>query len=75
LVHEVSPTEELAKRRRAQSVDHAGLEEHRVSYRQDLLRRNSLLHAECQILIGASRRGSPRVEFLIILTWPAPFKC
>jgi hypothetical protein len=29
LVHEVARTEELAKRRRAHSVDHAGLEEHR----------------------------------------------
>ena len=30
LVHEVSRTEDLAKRRRAHSVDHAGLEDHRV---------------------------------------------
>ena len=30
LVHEVTRTEELAKRRRARSVDHAGLEEHRA---------------------------------------------
>ena len=32
LVHEVSRTEELAKRRRAHSVDHAGLLEHRAWY-------------------------------------------
>ena len=34
MVHEVSRTEELAKRRRAQSVDRAGLEvgEHRAWY-------------------------------------------
>ena len=32
LVHEVARTEELAKRRRAHSADHAGLEEHRVWY-------------------------------------------
>jgi hypothetical protein len=32
LVHEVARTEELAKRRRACSVDHAGLEEHRTQY-------------------------------------------
>jgi hypothetical protein len=30
IVHEVAWTEELAKRRRAHSVDHAGLEEHRA---------------------------------------------
>ena len=32
LVHEVAREEELAKRRRAHSVDHAGLEEHRAWY-------------------------------------------
>jgi hypothetical protein len=32
LVHEVARTEELAKRRRAHSVDHAGLEDHRAWY-------------------------------------------
>jgi hypothetical protein len=32
LVHEAARTEELAKRRRAQSVDNAGLEEHRAWY-------------------------------------------
>ena len=32
LVHEVARTEELAKRRRAHSADHAGLEEHRAWY-------------------------------------------
>jgi hypothetical protein len=32
LVHEVSRTKELAERRRAHSVDHAGLEEHRRWY-------------------------------------------
>ena len=32
LVHEVTRTEELAKRRRAHSADHAGLEEHRAWY-------------------------------------------
>jgi len=32
LVHEVARTEELAKQRRAHSVDHAGLKEHRVWY-------------------------------------------
>ena len=32
LVHEVSRTEELVKRRRARSFDHAGLEEHRAWY-------------------------------------------
>jgi hypothetical protein len=34
MAHEVSRTEELAKRRRAHSADHAGLEveEHRASY-------------------------------------------
>ena len=32
LVHEVSRTEEVAKRQRAHSADHAGLEEHRAWY-------------------------------------------
>ena len=32
LVHEVARTEELAKRRRLHSVDHAGLEEYRAWY-------------------------------------------
>jgi hypothetical protein len=32
LVHEVTRTEELAKRQRARSADHAGLEEHRAWY-------------------------------------------
>jgi hypothetical protein len=32
LIYEVSWTEELAERRRARSVDHAGLEEHRAWY-------------------------------------------
>ena len=32
LVHELTRTEELTKRRRAHSVDHAGLEEHRARY-------------------------------------------
>jgi hypothetical protein len=32
VVHEVSRTEELAERRRAHSVDQAGLEEHRAWY-------------------------------------------
>ena len=32
LIHELPRTEELAKRRRARSVDHAGLEEHRAWY-------------------------------------------
>jgi len=32
MVHEVARTEELAKRRRAHSADHAGLEENRAWY-------------------------------------------
>ena len=32
LVHELARTEDLAKRRRARSVYHAGLEEHRAWY-------------------------------------------
>jgi len=32
MAHEVSRTEEEAERRRAQSADHAGLEEHRAWY-------------------------------------------
>ena len=32
LVHELARTKELAKRRRAHSADHAGLEEHRAWY-------------------------------------------